>query len=1230
MKRTLVCFVLMCIAMLGLAQTPDIRINTSIYETQGATNSFTLVLGAAEGKTGYADIRCSGGNMTEAEIVTAEYDSETGSLVGTNVTCQVDAQGCVEVFCDEGVVIDYIFCDGAEITGIDVKNPENIEILSLEHNKLQSMDLSEYTGLSALYLGDNPFDVKPLIVGPNKPNLQILNLPMIDNIDIGFDISSYTNLQSFTAYNTPSLVHLNPSGCPNLLQLSIDNTSVSGLDLRNNGKLRVLNISETRIEQIDLTPCKNLQQFYATHRSAFNSDIKLKSLDVTCCPNLIYLAVSGNNLTSVDLSKCTALRDIYLNWNRLTSLDLSNNKELVNVFIDNNYMDFNTLPVPEPTWGEYSLNQRPFVVPSSYLQGSSLSLESYLVRPGSETYATVFRTNELDPLDVQEIDPSLYKFENGLLVVNEVISDSIYASFYNTAFPDTELKTTRFLVKDDSSFDNPNLMAVLGTNLKEGDEVKLYVGLANAKVGNKRTFFCDFGDGKLQEFASLSSTIQSYSNVEGEKVGTGAIKIYLPEGEVFTSLKVEDIKLTNVDLSFATQLRELTFTNTRLTALDLKWNRALESVNITGNNFGSGFTLEGANGGYGKNVLSHINLSNNNMTAVKLNEPGSWKYIDLSHNKLTEVNFTDADYVDYLDVSYNSFEYLKVNYLGRMKTFYCNNNKLTEIVMPETNVVETFDCSNNCFTFATLPDFSLFTCPSPVLTYAPQADIQIPSVGPGYNLSGQNVSIKGKSTVFTWKTVEGEALTEGVDYTCTDGVTHFANTTVGKKLYCELTNAAFPAFAGRNALKTTAMLSAGMPTHLLGSFTTTKGGQTVRVSLASAVPNNSVYIDWTGTESLEQYPLATSYTVFEATTTQNAKVKVWSYEENDNLTVFSLTNAALADVDLSPMKNLKSLTLSGSGISDLVWPQSPNIKELSLDNCRFSKIDLTRYPNLTFVNLDNNQFDSVDLSGLTKLGSAGFSNNGLLEITLGDNTSLWQLALSNNLLEKIDLKGAPNLEQLFLNNNILSSVDLTPLKQLRVLYLDQNKFDFSNLPIPQPTWNLYTYGKQPNLIVECVDGKVDLSSQALRDTAVTTFVWYYDEPVYDAEEGTISGEQLIEGEEYIIKDGVTTFLTDIDKACCVLLNSLFPRTYLQTNVIPVRGVDAIETATYNNKLKTKVIGNNIIVEDATEGAEITVFATDGSLLGKAKSVGGVATVTVQTPGVYVVSGLGNVSKVAVR
>ena len=75
MKRTLVCFVLMCIAMLGLAQTPDIRISTSIYETQGATNSFTLVLGAAEGKTGYADIRCSGGNMTEAEIVTAEYDS---------------------------------------------------------------------------------------------------------------------------------------------------------------------------------------------------------------------------------------------------------------------------------------------------------------------------------------------------------------------------------------------------------------------------------------------------------------------------------------------------------------------------------------------------------------------------------------------------------------------------------------------------------------------------------------------------------------------------------------------------------------------------------------------------------------------------------------------------------------------------------------------------------------------------------------------------------------------------------------------------------------------------------------------------------------------------------------------------------------------------------------------------------------------------------------------------
>ena len=1218
---------LVCIPAFAAVE-PDIRLTTNIYETDGTENEFTLILGAVPGTEGKATVVCSGSNPAEVDLISAYFDSSLGTLMATNITCHVDAQGYVEVFLDEGVEVDYIYCEGGEITSLDVKHPENISILSLEHNSLEQLDLTDYTNLGALYLKDNPFNKKPLVVGPNKPNLVLMDLSIIDNVDINFDLTTYPNLVSFVAYSTPSIVHLNPSACTYLEQLSIDNTSVSGLDLRGNTALRVLNISETRIENIDLSPCVNLEEFYCTHMSWFNNDIKLKKVDVTGCPNLKVLALHYNELTSIDLTKCPLLTDIYLHNNHLTNIDLSNNPNLVNVYLHNNDMDFSTLPIPQETWSDFYLNQRPITVPSSYLVGSQLNLASRVLREGETTYAAVLFEDEREPGLMVEVDPEYYTYENGVITINEVIEDSVLVSFYNPLFPYSELNTTKFLIKDDSSFDKPTLVASLGDGRSAGAEVKFSVGLANAKPTDERNFFVDLGDGKLKQFHATSSSTPAAPNVVAQKTGDGPVQVYMPDGEFMSALKIENISLSSLDLTPALQLTELTLTNTNLKELDLKWNRLLESVDITGNDFGGGFTLEGANGGYGKNMLSHINLSNNNMSSVKLNEPGSWDYIDLSHNRLTYVNFTDADYVTYLDLSHNDFESVSINYLGILKTFYCNDNHLTELVLPETNVIEMFNCANNNFTFANMPNRA--NLDEAHFVYAPQADIQVPAKASGCDLKSQNVSLFGKQTVFTWKTAGGETLTRDVDYTIANGVTTFDNSIEGKTVYCEITHDSFPALSGANALKTTPIQVVGIPSHLVGEFTTTTSGQSVRLALASAVPNNSVYIDWKGDGTLTQYPLATTYTVFNETTKAGARVKVWSYDEDDNLTVFSISGAKLSDVDLSPMKSLTSLTLSESGISDMVWPESPNLKELSLNNCTFSDFDFSRYPELTFVNFDKNKFTTIDISGLTKLGSAGFVGNEITTVKLGDNNALWQLALTNNKIETIDLSGAPNIEQLFLNNNNLSQIDLSGLSSLRVVYLDYNKFDFTTLPVPDPQWTLYTYGNQPALNITCVDGSVDLSSQLVRDGVETQYNWFYDAPVYDAESGTLTGELLVEGVDYIIKNGVTYFLDDIDKVSCVLMNELFPRTYLKTNVIAVtKCLDGIADVNAD-KFSVKVDGRTINILGAADGSQITVFTATGATVGKATVANGVASVTVNTAGTYIVAGNGSKAKVLVK
>ncbi|MCF0198909.1 MAG: leucine-rich repeat domain-containing protein [Bacteroidaceae bacterium] len=781
MRRFFLSFLLMLLAAGAMAQaTPDIRIKTNIYAKEGPTNTFTLVLGAAEGHTGYADIKCSGGNSSEANIITAEYDSESMALLGTNIACQVNEEGVVEVFCDDDVVIDYLSCTGAEITSVEFKNPENIEILALEHNALESLDLTPFTKLQALYLNDNPFNRAPLTITGSKPTLQILEMSLIENVDPNFDIAGFPNLVVFDAMSTPGLQRLTPSACPNLQKLSIDNTSVASLDVRNNPNLYILNISETRIPSIDLSKSTKLQQFYATHSSAFNKDVKLTEIDVTHCPNLIYLFLNDNNLTSLDLTKCPALRDIYVRNNYLTSLDLTQNRDLINVFISGNCMDFNSLPIPQETWGDFEYKQRPLTVPGAYLAGAALDLTGKIVRPDMETFAAVFTVSEDNPELSVPLDESEYTFSNGVLTIKEVLADSVYASFFNAIFPDIELTTTKFRVKDAATFGQPDLAATMGNALTAGSPVKIYVGMKGATAAQPKQFFVDLGDGQLQPFQATGERTPAEANVTASKAKFGTMKLYVPEGEELTAFKIADFKLISLDLSNSRSLAELTLTGTALTKLDLQWNRCLQSVDITGNNFGADFTLAGANGSYGKNILSHICLSNNGMTAVKLNEPGSWNYIDLSHNQLTEFNFTDADYVQYLDVSHNSFETLKINYLGQLKTFYCNDNQLREIVLPETNVIETFNCANNCFTLATLPLPS--SAGWTTYTYAPQAQIEIPTKGPGYNLSDQYVEADGQATVFTWKKADGTALTPGSDYTCDKGVTHFGDNTIGQTL----------------------------------------------------------------------------------------------------------------------------------------------------------------------------------------------------------------------------------------------------------------------------------------------------------------------------------------------------------------------------------------------------------------------------------------------------------------
>ena len=147
------------------SEEPIITFRTDIYNQSGPTSTYNIVIGATEAGH-YIDVDCGFGKV-EYELEESVMDYDTGTMSGTVITCQATTHGEVKIY-GEPELIDYFNADGCYIERIDFPRLSNLKILSMSHNMLRSLDLTPFTNLGAIYLGDNPFtEETPLIIGGN-------------------------------------------------------------------------------------------------------------------------------------------------------------------------------------------------------------------------------------------------------------------------------------------------------------------------------------------------------------------------------------------------------------------------------------------------------------------------------------------------------------------------------------------------------------------------------------------------------------------------------------------------------------------------------------------------------------------------------------------------------------------------------------------------------------------------------------------------------------------------------------------------------------------------------------------------------------------------------------------------------------------------------------------------------------------------------------------------------
>ena len=190
--------------------------------------------------------------------------------------------------------LDYLSCNGNQLTSLDVSGCTALTCLNCYSNALTSLDVSKNTALTELRCDHNS---------------ELTSLNISKNTSLTYLNCEYNHLTS-----------LDVSGCTALTRLNCYNNALTSLDVTKNTALTMLYCSGNPLTSLDVSKNTALTTLYCKNQ--------LTTLDVSKNTKLTFLMCDDNQLTSLDVSMNTELTYLYCEFNELTVLDVSKNTAL--------------------------------------------------------------------------------------------------------------------------------------------------------------------------------------------------------------------------------------------------------------------------------------------------------------------------------------------------------------------------------------------------------------------------------------------------------------------------------------------------------------------------------------------------------------------------------------------------------------------------------------------------------------------------------------------------------------------------------------------------------------------------------------------------------------------------------------------------------------------------------------------------------------------------------------
>ncbi|MDO4673034.1 MAG: Ig-like domain-containing protein [Porphyromonadaceae bacterium] len=212
-------------------------------------------------------------------------------------------------------------------------------------------------------------------------------------------------------------------------------------------------------------------------------------------------------------------------------------------------------------------------------------------------------------------------------------------------------------------------IVTMTTDLPEGSDITISVG---AKSGEA---FVDFGDGEFMKFKV--SPLMTGKDAQGTKITgkVGKSRTITVRAEKFFLLYVDNMQITNIDISKVVGLLYLHASNNKISNLKFAHLRVLKELILDHNKLTSlKLTKESSD-------LAYVVVDDNEITSVHIDpEMEVLREFTISRNKLKELHIPQGlTGLDILKCSQNQLTTLDISMLSHISLFYATYNQLTDV-----------------------------------------------------------------------------------------------------------------------------------------------------------------------------------------------------------------------------------------------------------------------------------------------------------------------------------------------------------------------------------------------------------------------------------------------------------------------------------------------------------------------------------------------------------------------